>query len=376
LMNSKINRSFSPFQESDESRIDDDYWRFRLPSRSGLLWSDLLKKRLIVILGEAGIGKTFEFQNEAKSLAGENQAAFFLPLNQLDAPGGFEQALIDEKDRYERWLKSEQQGYFFLDAVDEARLNSPIAIQSALIHSRETLAPHLKRVSFYISSRYTDWSVPGVRDAVLQHLLKPLISANAADFQMADPQVEAVQRRKPAATAIDLEVFTLDPLSSEDAKKLAERFGATPAEPFWCQVEEGGCEFLATRPLDLQWLSALWKQRQTLGTYSELLEAAVTNRLTEFNPSYVASKAVLSRAQLREGTEQLAAACILSGCAYIRVVEGDPVSGTVTAADALPHWNPLEHLRLLGTAVFDGSHVWPVQVSSSGRQGVLGSLLA
>jgi hypothetical protein len=79
-MNSQINRSFSPFQESDESRIGDDYW-FRLPSRSGLLWSDLLKKRLVVILGEVGIGKTFEFQNEAKTLASENQAAFFLPLN-------------------------------------------------------------------------------------------------------------------------------------------------------------------------------------------------------------------------------------------------------------------------------------------------------
>jgi hypothetical protein len=139
-VNSKVNRSFSPFQESDESRIDDDYW-FRLPSRSGLLWSHLLKKRLAVILGEAGIGKTFEFQNEAKSLVGENQAAFFLPLNQLDAPGGFEQALIDERGRYESWLKSEQPGYFFLDAVDEARLTSPIAIQNALIHTRETLAP-------------------------------------------------------------------------------------------------------------------------------------------------------------------------------------------------------------------------------------------
>ena len=194
-MNIQINRSFSPFQESDEAGIDSDYW-FRLPRRGELRWSDLLKKRLVVILGEAGIGKTFEFQNEAKTLAGENQAAFFLPLNQLDAPGGFEQALIDERDRYESWLKSDQSGYFFLDAVDEARLNSPIAIQNALVHTRQTLAPHLNRVSFYISSRFTDWSVPGVRDAVLQHLLKPLISANTADLGIGDPPVEAVQDKR------------------------------------------------------------------------------------------------------------------------------------------------------------------------------------
>jgi hypothetical protein len=354
-MNGQVNRSFSPFQESDESRINDDYW-LRLPSRSGLFWSDLLKKRLVVILGEAGIGKTFEFQNEAKTLTCENQAAFFLPLNQLGAPGGFDQAIIEERDRYESWLKSEQTGHFFLDAVDEARLDSPIAIQNALINTRETLAPHLNRVSFYISSRFTDWSVPGVRDAVLQHLLKPLVSANTADLDIEKSPMEAVRIRKLEATAaIDLEVFTLDPLSSADAKKLAERFGVKSVESFWREVEEGGYDFLATRPLDLQWLSALWKQSQTLGTYSELLEAAVTNRLTEFNQSYVLSKAVLSRAQLREGAEQLAAACILSGCTYIRAIEGEPVFGTVAAGDALPHWNPLEHLRLLGTAVFDGA---------------------
>ena len=195
-----------------------------------------------------------------------------------------------------------------------------------------------------------------MRDAVVQHLLKPLVSANKADLDIDNPPMEAARIRKLEATAaIDLEVFTLDPLSSGDAKKLAERFGVIPVEPFWHQVEEGGYDFLATRPLDLQWLSALWKQRQTLGTYSELLEAAVTNRLTEFNQSYVASKAVLSRAQRREGAEQLAAACVLSGCAYIRGAEGDPIAGTVAAADALPHWNPLEHLRLLGTAVFDGA---------------------
>jgi hypothetical protein len=63
-MSSKVCRSFSPFRESDES--EDDYrYSFSLASRrSGRLsWGDLLKKRLAVILGEAGIGKTFEFQH-------------------------------------------------------------------------------------------------------------------------------------------------------------------------------------------------------------------------------------------------------------------------------------------------------------------------
>lgn len=354
-MNIQIGRSFSPFRESGEFQTDYEDW-FRLPSgsRRALSWSDLLKKRLVVILGEAGIGKTYEFQNRVKTLAAEGKAAFFLPLNQLDVPNGFRQALVEQSDRYERWLKNDEAGRFFLDAVDEARLNSPVALDRAVLAIRQALGPHLKRVSLYISSRITDWSVPGVQDVVRQHLLKPLIPAAAADTLIGAPTVKAVEIEKPAAAAAtDLEVFTLDPLSVEDAKKLAQAFGATPIDAFWRQVEEGDYEFLATRPLDLQWLAARWKQTQALGTYSELLEAAVTHRLTETNQSYVASKAVLSRAQLREGAEQLAAACAFSGRAYVQIGERGPDPGTVAPADTLPHWDALEHLRLLGAAVFD-----------------------
>ena len=80
-MNSKINRSFSPFQESGESRIDDDYW-FRLPSRSGLLWRDVLKKRLAVILGEAG--DTLKDQLVGQYLKGRNSRHGILVLLRLD----------------------------------------------------------------------------------------------------------------------------------------------------------------------------------------------------------------------------------------------------------------------------------------------------
>jgi hypothetical protein len=48
-----------------------------------LSWSDLLKKRIVIILGEAGTGKTFEFERQAARLQQDNKAAFFLALNEL-----------------------------------------------------------------------------------------------------------------------------------------------------------------------------------------------------------------------------------------------------------------------------------------------------
>jgi hypothetical protein len=189
-----------------------------------------------------------------------------------------------------------------------------------------------------------------VRDAIREHLFNPLIAAEEAIALTGEASVEV---KKTGSPPFEMEVFKLDPLSSEDAKRLAGLFGVTSVPAFWREVEEGGYQFLATRPLDLQWLAFRWNKTGTLGAYSELLETAVTHRLTEMNPGYVASNAVLSPDQLRDGAEQLAAACIFSGRAYIQVGEGEVIATNVKPAEVLPKWTPLEYLRILGAAVFD-----------------------
>jgi hypothetical protein len=62
----QVNRSFSPFRASADLDPDYEDW-FNLRRSSELSWDGLLKKRLAVILGEAGIGKTYEFQNKART---------------------------------------------------------------------------------------------------------------------------------------------------------------------------------------------------------------------------------------------------------------------------------------------------------------------
>jgi hypothetical protein len=95
-------------------------------NHSGLSWSDLLKKRVVVILGEMGIGKTFEFQRQAIRLQQEDKAAFFLPFNQINSSDSVRVALDEQAPRFEKWLRSSDMGYFLLDAVDEARLNGQL----------------------------------------------------------------------------------------------------------------------------------------------------------------------------------------------------------------------------------------------------------
>ena len=178
-VNISLHRTFSVFRHSGEmSEEVSDYqlWLFRR-NNSGLSWSDLLKKRVVVILGEMGIGKTFEFQNQAICLQQEDKRAFFLPLDQINSQESFRAALDEQAPRFEKWLGSNDMGYFFLDAVDEARLKGPPALQTALRAIRDVLQQHLQRVSFFISSRITDWSVPGIQQTVEQILLKPICDA-------------------------------------------------------------------------------------------------------------------------------------------------------------------------------------------------------
>ena len=109
---------------------------------------------------------------------------------------------------------------------------------------------------------------------------------------------------------------------------------------------------MASRPLDLEWMAKQWMSSKKLGTYSELIETAVTHRLREINQSYIDSGAVLSPAQLRAGAEQIAATCTFSGRPHVLVTAGESMDSAISPADALPDWTPLEHRRLLGTAIF------------------------
>src|SRR5467141_3612465 len=72
-----LNRTFSLFRDSREASEDDfdDREWVVIRGNAGLTWSDVLKKRVVAILREAGIGKTYEFQHQAAHLQQEDKAA-------------------------------------------------------------------------------------------------------------------------------------------------------------------------------------------------------------------------------------------------------------------------------------------------------------
>jgi hypothetical protein len=123
-------------------------------------------------------------------------------------------------------------------------LKDAIAFEKALINLRKNLDKRFGRAFFFISSRITDWSVPGIQDAMRKHLLDQQNNALAVDVGAEDFVTDTVSVLPASVTPIEMRVFSLDPLSYEDAKRMADIYGAMPVDEFWQQVEkEGGCPF-------------------------------------------------------------------------------------------------------------------------------------
>lgn len=351
-------RTFSEQKDASADGNDLD-WSEYLDRRKGRkTWTDLHEKRLVVVLGEAGIGKTIEFQSEVGRLREAGKAAFFIPLNQLSDAGSWSLVLNGHEMEFDAWAASDEIGYFFLDSVDEARLTSHADFERALAVVQRALGSNLTRVRVAISSRITDWSMPGVRTAIGVRLSKPIERAIAAKAEVEAPLMpDSPTVVVPAVGAAPSEepfVVGLDPLSNSEARRCAAAFGLQDEEQFWTAVADGDYEFMATRPLDLRWMVVLWNQRTSLGTYRELIEANISNRLREFNESYEAAGEVLSVDQLRAGAIELAAAAEFGGHAFFVLDPGvTPTVGALNPHTVLTDWNPTDVRRLLATAIFD-----------------------
>lgn len=354
-----LERSFSIPIDGDGDA--EDLLRYFRKGEGEFAWSDLHDKPVVVVVGEAGIGKTIEFENQVARLQRQGKPAFFVSLNQVLDTDSWTRVVEDSASEYAAWQRSSDVGYFFLDAVDEARLRNHADFQKALSVIRADLRINMARLRVVISSRITDWAVENVRDAVRKYVVSPieaaLRAAAAAEVQTSEDTKTGHVVQMPQETAterLDPFVVSLDPLSRAQAERLAIAFQVVDAQEFWAAVDHGNYEFMATRPLDLEWMVRLWNDKHSLGTYSQLVEGNISNRLTEVNPSYQAAGAALSLDQLRTGAEQLAAATEFSGRPFVLTsTTGGAGENEVASIVVLSEWKPIEASQLLASAIFD-----------------------
>jgi hypothetical protein len=308
-------------------------WDEAMERRTG--WPELLRSaRHVVILGEAGAGKTTELRTQAGKVAG-----FFARIEEL-AESGLAQALEVGAEYLDEWRGSVAEKWFFLDSVDEAHLRGR-RFDAAIRKLATELGSAAARARVVASCRASDWRVHTDKRP-LQELAKQYRAPLHGGQARTDAEDEAIR------------VVELAPLTRPQAfsllirnKQVTER----DANVFLDEIDAAGAEKFMDRPGDVTWMFAYWQKHGRIGSISALIEENVTQKLLEENAT---RKSSLSRERLRQGAEALAAACVLCQKAAIRVPNEESLPpDAITPEAVLDDWSRDEIREFLALPLFD-----------------------
>jgi hypothetical protein len=113
-------RKLNP-QENPEEAALESYTASLMGLEAGLGWEGLLEQPLVVVLGEPGSGKTWEFRERTRILQTRGKNAFLIPLDRLISEPLTDILSPEENNIFQAWLRNSEEATFFLDSVDEAK---------------------------------------------------------------------------------------------------------------------------------------------------------------------------------------------------------------------------------------------------------------
>ncbi len=303
-------------------------------------WGQLRSQYRAVILADAGAGKTFELKAEAERLLERGRRAFFIRIEDIDAYFGnaFE---VGSQEAFEHWLSGTEEAWFFLDSVDEVRLETPRAFEMAMHAFAARIQNARQRAHVIISSRPYAWRSE-LDGALIDELLPyaPVRAEHRAEVQHSGA--------KNGSTKQDgaLQLYQLAPLDRDQIRLFAAHRDVLHVEGFLDALERHALYGLAQLPFDLEDLIAIWNRTGALYSRLAILEQGLHQRLGTSN----AAASVLSLDRALDGARRLALAMTLTGEANIRL-PGEAGSG-VNASALLFDWSPQEVRELLSRGIF------------------------
>ena len=334
-------------------------------------WSKLLESMRVVLLAEAGSGKTKEMEEQAKRLAQEGRFAFFVALDDLDRERMVNILSPDEEESFKRWRANGQEtAWFFLDAVDELKLTGG-KLSRALNRLSKDLNGFLDRARVIISCRPSDWRPIVDLDTVqnghyrsrrvvaamlpCNHLRKWRKCSSRRSGKTSATQTLIPVKAKTQRIWDGVRIVRMFPMNRTQIKLFAEQSGVNDAAGFLEEINRENAGTFAQRPLDLSDLITAWTTSGSLGTREQQHEGNIAAKLKD-DPDR-RDRGVLSDARARLGAERLALALALTRKRTIRSPEQAPVThatdGVLNPAEILTDWTEEQRQALLRRALFD-----------------------
>ncbi len=321
-------------------------------------WDDLLKLYRVILLAEAGAGKTHEIRHTSQKLRAKGKNAFFLRLEHIvhDLETSFEEGSYRE---FQGWLASNEDGWILLDSVDEARLKDPKDFENAIRKLAHAISPALTRAHIIITSRVTAWR-PKTDLANCNKYFPPVPEIKSEDDDIekedefpTDKKISSKNKKIAVKTeAIGFRIYSLTNLSTEQVSKFVQEKGIRDHQKFLEEIDRQDASVFTTRPQDLEEIVDFWNGKGRIGTRFELMQNSVERRLRERDQDRADAKP-MDLSKIRQGTCLLAAACTLTHKSTINVLDGTHDSEGLDARSVLPDWSDHELQILLNRPIFD-----------------------
>jgi len=349
----ELNRTFHELSatsgESDDVDLHSMFY-----TGSSITWEKLLVQYRVVLLSEAGSGKTVEIRNVARRLRDSGKRAFFLRLEHVptDFEEAFEEGTLPE---FKEWLDSGDDGWLLLDSVDEARLRSPLDFERAIKKVSKEIASALQRSHIVITSRTHAWRPKTdltLCTNTLPYLRKREVTQTSAVGENETDSALGVREHVDGQDAPQFQIVTLDDLSSEQIQTFARAKGIADTKPFIDAIERADALSFTSRPQDLLEVVEFWRDYGRIGSRLDLMRNSIKRRLVERDQNRAESRPLDIERAIR-GSRLVAGAATMAQKQIIRVPDGSAHPDGLPIMSILPDWNEPDCSTLLSRPVFD-----------------------
>lgn len=251
-----------------------------------LSWQQILARRRVVILAEAGSGKSTELREQARLRAAAGQFAFYASVEDVGQDGLDGALAASDRERLSRWRQSTERAWLFLDSVDEAKLHN-IRLDKAIRRVADGITDCERRAHLVFSCRLTDWEAKDDTDRLRSGLPIPGDPSTPPPPTSDDFLVSALRQERPREvqpTAEEPLIAVMVSLDTDRVATFARSAGIADVDAFLRRIDDANLWRFARRPLDLGWLVEFWRAHDRLGTLAEMLESSLERRSRETNP--------------------------------------------------------------------------------------------
>jgi len=348
-----VERSFRNIPDGKLDQADQQSYLVSLGWSKAPGWDELLRSKRVLIISEAGAGKTYECCAQRQRLWDAGEPAFVLELATLAASDVRTMLDHDEEERLDAWLASQSDvATFFLDSIDELKLSLG-SFEQALKRLSKAIAGQLGRARIVITTRPVPFDERLVR-RLLSVPPQAESEANGETFAQIVMQGRANRQQvegefAPAAWR----VVALMPLSDEQIADFANRHGVDDPHALLDDLRRRNAQEFARRPQDLLELCADWRDFKRIRTHREQVASNIRIKLKPRDDR--AEPAALSVDKAIDGASRLALAMMTTRRLTIRHSAQADVGGEMAALDPsiiLSDWSVEERKALLERALF------------------------